>query len=71
MAMNQAGHCLQKGANCPVCGSNYIEGNFVETGGGVARQGMICLDCGATWVDQYALTGYTGLVEPSAQLDEA
>ena len=42
---------------CPFCGHDQIEGEYVETGGGNATQGMYCLKCGAYWTDAYQLVG--------------
>lgn len=46
-----------KGVCCPYCVAPTIEGGFVETGAGNARQKMRCTDCGRTWTDVYMLTG--------------
>ena len=51
------------GTNCPVCGSDNIEGEEVEVLAGSARQDVYCLECDATWTDVYSLTGYMSLVE--------
>lgn len=40
---------------CPYCESGETEGHSVDTGQGVAHQGMECLDCEKTWTDFYTL----------------
>jgi hypothetical protein len=40
---------------CPQCGSGDIEGGSVEIDGRHAIQRVRCSECGATWVDEYAL----------------
>ena len=46
---------------CPVCNSDQIEGTNVEIANGYAFQPCDCAECGATWVDRYALEGYQEL----------
>jgi len=52
------------GTKCPCCGRfENIEGNDWESDAGIAWQHITCLDCGATWRDEYILEGY-GDLEP-------
>ena len=46
------------GVECPFCGSNDIEGGEVAIDAGGATQEVSCLECGESWYDLYALTGY-------------
>lgn len=56
-----------KGLRCPCCGSDQIEGNSFDVGGGDATQEISCNDCCATWLDVYNLTGYSLMEEGSVQ----
>ena len=46
---------------CPVCKSTQIEGDSIDIEGKHAYQSVGCNNCGASWVDEYALTGYAEL----------
>lgn len=48
-----------KGLCCPCCGSNDISGNEWNADAGYATQEVGCDNCGATWDDDYTLTGVT------------
>ena len=48
-------HVQAGGMQCPVCGSDQIEGGFVETGEGRASQEIRCLACHECWTDIYRL----------------
>jgi hypothetical protein len=54
-----AQHVATGGGVCPFCGSDEVEGDSINTGGGEATQEMACNDCNATWLDHYTLTGIT------------
>jgi transposase-like protein len=54
-------HAKNLGANCPVCGSDELDGSSVETGSGMATQEMACIDCDSTWLDEYQLISYADL----------
>ena len=56
--MPQHVHLSNGGCKCPRCRSTQIEGGFVETGAGQAKQEMRCLVCGFSWTDVYQLWGY-------------
>lgn len=45
------------GAKCIVCPGTNIEGGSVEIDAGGASQSVHCTDCGASWVDEYTLSG--------------
>lgn len=50
------------GAACPACGSEEIIGDEgPEIDGPHAWQEMSCLQCNATWIDTYELTGFMNL----------
>ncbi len=51
-----------RGLNCPVCGSDEIKGGSVEVNEGRATQEADCGNCQSSWVDTYALDGFTELV---------
>lgn len=38
---------------CPKCGTNKVEGQFVETGDGVAIQQVRCSECDVRWENVY------------------
>ena len=56
----EAEYVAKHGCVCPCCGSTSIEGDSVEIDRGSASQKVSC-DCGADWIDQYSLTGYSSL----------
>jgi hypothetical protein len=47
--------------HCPSCSSDMCEGEGVTIETGIAYQSVGCNDCGAEWVDNYELKGYTNL----------
>ena len=49
------------GSQCPVCGSEDVEGHAFDVQGPRATQERTCLECGAGWDDVYQLTGYNNL----------
>jgi hypothetical protein len=53
-----------RGERCPNCASSCIEGDSIEIGGNGASQSIRCLECDATWVDVYVLSGYEFLEVP-------
>lgn len=61
----QESYVATGGQNCPCCNSSDISGGFVEINEGKAFQKVNCGDCGAGWVDEYALTGYQLVDEPT------
>ena len=44
---------------CPFCGSDQIEGGFVEIDSHGAHQTVGCIECHKSWIDEYVLVGYT------------
>lgn len=59
MAMTDKQYTGAGGNKCPFCGSENISGNAFNAYGGSTTQEVGCDDCGAEWLDQYILTGYT------------
>lgn len=60
--MTDAQYTAGHGCLCPSCGSSAgISGGPLEVDGGVAWQRVDCSECGASWSDNYALTGYSDL----------
>jgi len=51
---------------CPSCESMNIESGAVENDCATAWASVKCHDCGATWDDVYALTGYENLIATAA-----
>uniref|UniRef100_A0A6M3M5T5 Uncharacterized protein n=1 Tax=viral metagenome TaxID=1070528 RepID=A0A6M3M5T5_9ZZZZ len=43
------------GTSCPYCGSQEIQGGFIEVDAGSAWQSIDCLECGKGWKDIYRL----------------
>lgn len=61
-AMTDAQYSARRGCHCPSCGSSTgISGGALEVDGGTAWQKVDCSECGASWSDTYALTGYSDL----------
>lgn len=52
-----------KGVRCPYCGSDELEGQFVETNAGTAQQDMHCIDCEESWTDTYTLNGADNFID--------
>ena len=50
-----------KGLTCPFCGSDCVEGGFVEVDAGKAFQEMGCTDREGKWQDVYRLVHVTPL----------
>lgn len=48
---------LKASHKCPYCGSEDLEGGFVEIDFVGANQVMRCHSCQAKWYDVYTLTG--------------
>ena len=50
------------GKHCPSCdGTTGMQSGSIDINLGLATQNMFCYECGASWVDNYRLIGYTGL----------
>jgi hypothetical protein len=50
------------GQRCPVCLELWtIEGEEVTIDAGKAYQAVNCTECGASWTDEYVLTGIANL----------
>ena len=52
-------YVAEGGVNCPVCGSDQVEGDSFDADQGNAWQNVRCHDCGESWTDEYRLTGIT------------
>ena len=39
--------------HCPVCGSGQIDGHNIDIEGHYAYQNVTCLNCQATWGEEY------------------
>jgi len=48
-------YLTRRGASCPACYSENIEGSSVEIDAGGASQEIYCLECGEEWTDVYSL----------------
>ncbi|MBC8738492.1 hypothetical protein F6X40_17095 [Paraburkholderia sp. UCT31] len=61
-AMTDSQYVARRGCRCPACGSNsVVSRGRLEGEGGGAGQNVECRECGASWTDLYALTGYSDL----------
>lgn len=51
------------GGICPACGGWYVEAiePFSDIGAGYALRPIKCVECLATWHEEYALTGFVSL----------
>lgn len=70
ISLSSEAYQRKQGACCPACESEQIQGHFIEVNAGMAHQEIDCLDCGASWSDDYALTGYSTLVVPEPNEEE-
>lgn len=56
-----------QGLRCPACHKKTAEATgMIESNGGRGYQSCNCGTCGAEWVDEYRLVGYTDLAIPEA-----
>lgn len=57
-ALDKERYIQHGGVSCPFCGSEDIEGGFVETSEGYAFQPITCKEegCGKKWKDIYILS---------------
>ena len=64
--MTDAQYVEAMGRRCPHCNSvGILPRTTLDTAvAAVAWQVVICVDCGSTWADRYALTGYLNLEIP-------
>jgi formate dehydrogenase maturation protein FdhE len=53
--MDKEQYIKTKGLTCPFCGSESIEGGFVEIDTGKALQEIACNQCRSKWQDVYEL----------------
>ena len=52
---------------CPSCGDRFMFWTGLENDTkSLVSQVLICQSCGATWEENYVLTGYINLVVPNA-----
>jgi transcription elongation factor Elf1 len=59
--MTNEEHTRHAETGCPVCRSEQVTGAEIEIEAAGAVQTCGCNDCGASWVDVYALTEYVSL----------
>lgn len=52
------------GVCCMFCGSEDLDTDRIKSDIGIAWQEVTCLDCGASWKDQYDLVGVDNIEEP-------
>ena len=50
-----------KGEVCPNCRSCNVDADTVDHDGSIGYGNCNCMDCGATWVDNWKLSGYSDL----------
>lgn len=60
-----------KGLRCPVCHGVHISSDHIQIDGADATCEVVCSDCNARWVDNYALTGYEQLQVPESAPEPA
>ena len=67
LALTPEQYVEQSGMACPSCGDtrfiNHTDAEPQITPNSVAVQ-VHCTECGATWLDEFMLTGYTNLERP-------
>ena len=61
LPLSQKRYADTEGVRCPFCYSDAVSGGSVNVDAGGATQEVGCSDCGARWLDCYALTGYIPL----------
>jgi len=59
--MDSLNYAANGGTRCPVCGSKHLTSGQAQFDAGIAWANTSCDDCHASWVDEYALTGYSNL----------
>lgn len=55
------------GTQCPHCGSGNICGEALDVDADMVMQPVSCHACGASWTDEYKLTGFSNLVVPQPE----
>jgi transposase-like protein len=55
----RAQYILEGGVSCPFCRESDLHCGEVTVDGGYCFQNATCAECGATWTDEYTLTGIT------------
>ena len=60
-AMTNKEYVDDEGAKCPACKSTDLQGDSIHIEATHAYQPVACGNCGASWVDEYDLTGYAEL----------
>ena len=63
MSLTSKEYASRLGLYCPVCQGCEVNAGKIEVDDSMATQSCWCLECEATWVDQYELTGYEDLEE--------
>ena len=53
--IHKQAYIKNKGTLCPFCGTESVQGGFVEIEAGKAFQDMNCTECGGDWQDVYQL----------------
>ena len=61
LPLSQKNYVATDGCRCPFCYSYAVSGRSVDIDAGGATQEADCSDCGSSWLDCYALTGYIPL----------
>lgn len=56
-AVDAARYIASGGTECPVCHCTALDGDSITIESGYAWQNVTCTDCGASWTDEYELTG--------------
>lgn len=56
-AQLEAEYLQAGGSFCPICKSSDITGGSIDMEGSKVYQTVSCLECGASWVDEFTLTG--------------
>ncbi len=65
-----AAYVEEGGTHCPHCASQDITAGAMDMDVSIAWQDVKCCSCGATWTDEFKLTGLRQLKRPSAQGSE-
>ena len=67
--MTQFEYKLESGAKCPVCRSEDVRStDQLEHQGEWVSQDVVCNNCGASWTDEFTLSGFNNLWDKDENL---
>ncbi len=60
---------LDYGGNvCPICKKESVEAEGMDMDGDIGWSNARCIECGATWTDQWKMIGFSNLVKEETEV---